>query len=177
MNLDVSNLLYRPRSAIILLLEPRQQTPKAGRQTDNKQNIPIVENLTPKNMSPDPPTILIPLLDQPIVPDDLGVEIKDLVGRVVDVVFGPLEDEEDVVVDEFVAAVQMHKAGHVLAVGSVQHLRGFEVEVAGPEFERFGKVGDDAAEVAYFEDFGGAWRERGWQDWGRFGEGLRVIAD
>ena len=60
-------------------------------------------------MSPHPPTILIALLDQPIVPDDLGVEIKDLVGRVVDVVFGPLVDEEDVVVHEFVAAVQMHE--------------------------------------------------------------------
>ena len=73
-------------------------------------------------MSPHPPTILIALLDQPIVPNDLRVEIKDLVGRMVDVVFGPLVDEEDVVVDEFVAAVQMHEGGHVLAVWAVQHL-------------------------------------------------------
>ena len=127
MNLDVSNLLHGKVNYYITSLEPRQQSPKradrqTGRQQTNKHNIPIIEDLTPQNMSPHSPAILIALLDQPIVPDDLGVEIKDLVGRVVDMVFGPLVDEEDVVVHEFVAAVQMHECGHVLAVWAVHHL-------------------------------------------------------
>lgn len=56
-------------------------------------------------MPPDPPTILISLLDQPIVPKHLRVEIKHLEGRMVHVRFGALEEEETVVVDELVAAV------------------------------------------------------------------------
>ena len=56
-------------------------------------------------MSPHPPAILIPLLNQPIVPKHLRVEIEDLERRVVYVHFGPLEEEEAVVIDEIQAAV------------------------------------------------------------------------
>ena len=108
-----------------------------------------------------PPTVLIPLLDQPIVAQHLGVEIEDLVRGVVDVVFGPRVDEEAVVVDEFVAAVQVHEGGHVDAGGVVEQVRGFEVEVRRPEVEGLGKVGDAAAEVAEFVDLGGTcWKGR-----------------
>ena len=41
--------------------------------------------------------------------------------------------------------------------------------MGGPEFEGFGEVGDAAAEVAEFEDFGWAWRERVWSDWESLG--------
>ena len=71
-------------------------------------------------------------------------------------VLGPRVEEEAVVVDELVAAVQVHEGGHVDAVGAVEQLRRFEVEVRGPEVEGLGKVGDAAAEVAEFVDFGGA---------------------
>ena len=104
-----------------------------------------------------PPAILIPLLDQPIVAQHLDVEIKDLERGVVDVVPGPLEEEEAVVVDELAAAVQVQEGGYVGAVGPVQQVRGLEVEVPGPELERAGEVGDAAAEVAEFVHFGGAW--------------------
>ena len=70
-------------------------------------------------MSPDAPAILVALLDQPVVADDLGVEIEDLEGRVVDVVFGAGEEEDGMVVDEFVAAVQVHEGGYVGAIGVV----------------------------------------------------------
>ena len=56
-------------------------------------------------MSPHAPTIFIPLLRQPIVANDLGIEIEDFERRVMDVGFGALEDEEAVVIDEFEAAV------------------------------------------------------------------------
>ena len=108
-------------------------------------------------MPADAPTVLIPFLDQPIVPQHLGVEIKDLVRGVVDVVFGPRVEEEAVVVDELAAAVQVHEGGHVGAVGPVEQVRGFEVEVCGPEVEGLGEVGDAAAEVAEFVDFRWTW--------------------
>lgn len=128
-----------------------------SKQQQKNKDVPIVENLTPQNMPPDAPAILIPFLDEPVVPDDLGVKVKDLEGGVVDVVFGALEEEEAVVVDEFVPAVQVHEGGDVGAGGVVQQVRGLEVEVGGPELQGFGEVGDAAAEVAEFVDLGGAW--------------------
>ena len=75
--------------------------------------------------------------------------------------FGPLEEKEAVVVDEFVAAVQMHERGDVAALSVVEQIGGFEVEVAGPEVERLGKVGDAHAEVAEFVDLGWAFGGEG----------------
>ena len=112
-------------------------------------------------MPPDPPAILIPLLDQPIVAQDLGVEIEDLEGGVVDVAAGTRVEEEAVVVDELGAPVQVHEARHVDAVGPVQQVRGREVEVRRPEGVGAGEVGDAHAEVAEFVDLGGAWGKRG----------------
>lgn len=71
-------------------------------------------------MSPDSPTIFISPLNQPIVPEHLCVEIKHLERRMVHVHFGPLEEKEAVVVDEFLAAVQVHECGDVAALGVVQ---------------------------------------------------------
>ena len=124
MKFEVSNLYIRPTEVSnyhCLHVEPKQtdrQTGRqAGRQTDGKTNpqqspetsdithVPIIENLTAQYMSPNPPTILIALLNQPIVPEDLRVEIKDLERRVVHVHLGSLEEEEAVMVDEFQAAV------------------------------------------------------------------------
>lgn len=84
-------------------------------------------------MSSHPPTVLIALLNQPVVPEHLRVEIEDFERRVMHVTLGPLEEKEAVVVDELVAAVQMHEGGDVAALGVVQQIAGFEVEVAGPE--------------------------------------------
>ena len=57
----------------------------------------------------------------------------------------------------------MHEGGDVTALVVVQQIGGFEVEVAGPEGEGFGEVGDAEAEVAEFVDLGWAfvWEEQG----------------
>lgn len=96
-------------------------------------HVPIIKNLTPQYMSSHPPTVLIALLNQPVVPEHLRVEIEDFERRVMHVTLGPLEEKEAVVVDELVATVQMHEGGDVAALGVVQQIAGFEVEVAGPE--------------------------------------------
>lgn len=54
------------------------------------------------------------------MPEHLCVEIKHLERRMVHVHFGPLEEKEAVVVDEFLAAVQVHECGDVAALGVVQ---------------------------------------------------------
>ena len=81
--------------------ENRPKSPEASKRT----NIPIIENLTSQYMPPDPPTVLVSLLNQPIVPEHLRVEIEHFEGRMVHVRFGALEEEEAVVVDEFSAPV------------------------------------------------------------------------
>ena len=153
MNLDVSSL-----SCGQFDLQEIRVTGAGARR------VPIIENLTSQNMSSHPPAILIPLFDQPVVPQHVRVEIKHLERRVVYVRFGPLKEEEAVVVDEFVSAVQMHERGDVAALSVVEQIGRFEVEVAGPEVERLGKVGDAHAEVAEFVDLG-------WAFWGGGGRG------
>ena len=131
MNLEVSNLHRRSDIANTALTNPLP--PGGGIVTEAGAHIPVIENLTPQYMSPDAPTILIALLDQPIVSEHLGVKIKHLEGRMMHVHFGTLEEEEAVVVDELLAAVQMHECHDVAALTVVQHVAGFEIEVAGPE--------------------------------------------
>lgn len=55
-------------------------------------------------MSPNTPAVLVALLSQPIVTQNLGVEVDRLEGGVVDVRFGPFEEEEAVVVDRLGAS-------------------------------------------------------------------------
>ncbi len=84
--------------------------------------IPVVEDLTPENVPADAPAVLVPLLAQPVVAEDLGVEIVRLVRGVVDVVLGPLVEEEAVVVDLLLPAVQSPEDGDVDAVLVVHEL-------------------------------------------------------
>lgn len=67
---------------------------------------PIIKDLGPHDVTPYAPAVLIPLVPQPIVTEDLGVEVVRLKGRVVDVTFRALEEEESVVVDPLIASVE-----------------------------------------------------------------------
>lgn len=73
-------------------------------------------------MPTNPPTILIPPFQQPVVAQNLSVEIKDFEGRVVDMGFGTFEEEETVVIDEIGAAVEVHEGGDVAVVLGVEDL-------------------------------------------------------
>ena len=48
------------------------------------RDLPVVEDLTSQDMPPNPPAVLMPPFAQPVVPEDLRVEVVRLVGRVVD---------------------------------------------------------------------------------------------
>lgn len=64
-------------------------------------------------MAPHAPAVLVALVAQPVVAEDLGVKVVRLEGRVVHVALGALEEEEAVVVDLLVAAVQTEEDGYV----------------------------------------------------------------
>lgn len=67
--------------------------------------LPIIKDLTPQHMSPHPPAILILLLDQPIMPQHLRIEVKHLERRMMDMCFWSFENEEAVVIYELETAV------------------------------------------------------------------------
>lgn len=70
---------------------------------------PIIKDLAPKNMPPNTPDALIPLLSQPLVPHVLGIVVVDLKGAVVDVRGLAGRHEEGVVVDVRLAAVNVRE--------------------------------------------------------------------
>ena len=106
-------------------------------------------------MSPHPPTILISLLNQPIMAQHLGVEVKHFKRRMMDMCLWSFKDEQRVVIYEVETAVQMQEGDHVTAIGAMNdleverglvvggievvrgakdaHVRGFKVEVGRPE--------------------------------------------
>lgn len=51
------------------------------------------------------PAILIPLLRQPVMAEDLGIEVENFKRGMVDMGFGAFEEKEAVVIDGFFAAV------------------------------------------------------------------------
>lgn len=75
-------------------------------------------------MPADAPAVLVPLVPQPVVAEDLCVEVVGLEGGVVDVELGALEEEEGVVVDEVLAAVEAEEGRDVFARGVVDELGG-----------------------------------------------------
>ena len=89
-----------------------------------QENLPVVKDLTPHHMATDAPAVGIPLVAQPVVTEHLGVKVVCLERRVVDVHLGPLEEEEAVVVDQVVAAVQPEEDGYVDVVVVVDQLPG-----------------------------------------------------
>lgn len=74
---------------------------------------PIVKYLAAHNVAADAPAVLVALVAQPVVAQDLGVKVVRLERGVVHVALGALEEEEAVVVDFFVAAVQPEEDGYV----------------------------------------------------------------
>ena len=64
-------------------------------------------------MSAYAPTVPVSLLAQPVVAEDLGVEVVRFEGRVMGVELGALVEEEGVMVDPLLAAVQPPEHGMV----------------------------------------------------------------
>lgn len=144
------------------LVHRKQITINIVLQNETRRVKPVVKDLAAHDVPPDAPAILPPLMAQPVVAEDLGVEVVRLKGRVVHVRgAGPLEEEEAVVVDELVASVQAEEDGHVGAVVVVHELRGEEVEVFAVELVALGVVGHAHAEVAELVDGGGPLLEAG----------------
>lgn len=77
---------------------------------------PVVKDLAAHDVAADAPAVLVALVAQPVVAQDLGVEVVGLEGGVVHMALGALEEEEAVVVDLLVAAVQPEEDGYVFVL-------------------------------------------------------------
>ena len=84
--------------------------------------IPIIEDLTAHNVSPNTPAVLVALLCQPIVSQKLGVKIDCLERGVMDVRFRPFEEEEAVMVNRLQASIQMQKGGDISSLVIIDQL-------------------------------------------------------
>jgi hypothetical protein len=85
---------------------------------------PVVEDLAAHDVAADAPAVGVALVAEPVVAEDLDVEVVGLEGGVVDVELWALEEEEGVVVDELLAEVEAEEGGDdfVLVVGGVDEL-------------------------------------------------------
>lgn len=68
--------------------------------------VPVVEDLAAEDVSSNTPTVLVALLPQPIMAEDLSVEVVRFERGVVHFVRPPLSEEEHVMVDFFVTPIQ-----------------------------------------------------------------------
>lgn len=83
---------------------------------------PVVEDLAAHDVSPNAPAVLVALLAEPVVAEQLGVEVVRLVRRMVHVRLRPLEEEEAVVVHELLAPVEVEEGCDILAARIVYQL-------------------------------------------------------
>ena len=63
------------------------------------------------------------------MPQNLGIEVKDLKRRMMDMWFWSFEDEQAVVIYEVETAVQMQEGDNVMAIGAMNNLK--EEKVSG----------------------------------------------
>ncbi len=120
MNLEVSNLqvINQQLPAKVPTSNPLPSSKSPRREII----LPIIKDLAPQYMSPHPPRILIPLLNQPIMAQHLRIEVKHLKRRMMDMSFWSFEEEKAVMIHELETAVQMHEGDHVMAIGVMNDL-------------------------------------------------------
>lgn len=119
-------------------------------QVVEKHDLPVINDLAPHDMSPYAPAVLPSFLSEPIMSQYLCVEIVGLEGRMMYVRFGPFKEEETVVVDQLLSAVQAAEGVAVFPGGQVNELAWKEVETSSIKFEGPCKIRYTDAEMAQF---------------------------
>lgn len=69
------------------------------------------------------PAVLVALVPKMVMAQKLGVKVIRLIGGMVDVVLGTLEEEEAVVVDKLGSTVKMEESGDIRPVLVIDDLR------------------------------------------------------
>lgn len=109
---------------------------------------PIIKDLTPHDVSPDPPAVFVPLVTQPIVTQYLRVKVVGLEATVMNMrCTRSFKKEEAVMVDLFVTTVEPEKDSYILTGIIVDELGWEEVEVCRIELVALFKVGHTHAKV------------------------------
>lgn len=93
---------------------------------------PIVKNLTPEDVAPYAPDILVTLLGQPLVTKLLRVKIMDLKRTVVNVRRIAAREEYGVMIDRLLTSINVRKHCHIPIDAFI---RGYEEKIARHEVE------------------------------------------
>ena len=114
---------------------------------------PVVEDLAAQDVASHAPDALVTLVCQPLVSKLLRIEIMDLKRAVMDVRGIVGAEEDGVVIDQLLAAVDVGEysdvgPGAAVVRGDVEDIGGREVEVARVPVKLLGKVLDTEAVVA-----------------------------
>lgn len=109
--------------------------------------IPVVEDLAAEDVSSNTPTVLVALLPQPIMAEDLSVEVVRFERGVVHFVRPPLSEEEHVMVDFFVTPIQPEEDRSVDTLVIVDEVTSQEIEVVAVELVRLREAHSSYAEV------------------------------
>lgn len=117
---------------------PRHIAPTAS-QPQNRQNSPIIKNLTPQNMPSNPPNIPIPLLSQPLVPQRLRIKIMHLKRAMMHMrlrnttIRRQRTQKDSMVINQILSPIQMRKHRDFLPrpirLLNIKHVRGHNIEV------------------------------------------------
>lgn len=116
--------------------------------------IPVIKDLAAHDVPSDAPAVLITLVPQPIVPQDLGVKIVRLKGRVVDVELWALEKKEGVMVDLLVSAVETEEDGYIFAFVVVDELARHSVSMFRGKSRHVGFRGDEEGGLGFVPRWG-----------------------
>lgn len=109
---------------------------------ESVQIVPVVKNLAPLNMAPNPPERLVPLGMQVFMASEGRVDTFHLECRMVDSSYLGAEgakrasQEERVVVGELLPHVDVHEDEKGRSVVTLQDVRGLEVEMGAVEVDR-----------------------------------------
>src|SRR5436305_2230500 len=85
--------------------------------------IPVIKNLTTKNVTANTPTQFITLLLKPLMSKKLCVEVMNLKGAVMDMDGRLFLAKEGVMINVILTAIEVEKTGDILAIGREQDIR------------------------------------------------------
>jgi len=89
------------------------------------------------------PAVLPPLVSQPVMAEDLGIEVVCFKRRMMNVPFWSLKEEETMVIYQLFTSIKTTKSVESLARARfMDELAGKEVEMRGVEIKRLLKIRD-----------------------------------
>src|SRR5271169_6734152 len=117
--------------------------------------IPVIENLTPQNMSSNTPRQFVALLLKPLMSQKLRIEIMDFKRAMMDMHRRLFLNKKRVMINKRFSPIEMEKPRHILPIRSIQYIRRLKREIIAIELKSLAEIRTIDAEMAEFMDRGG----------------------